>query len=85
MPTISIMREVVPPNTIIVNTTVTSTVVRSAGPLSPFRPAASATPTAPRRPAQKSMTWYECGSSSLRWPRARKVKLMILETGKTAQ
>jgi len=59
-------------------------VVRRASALSPVIPAARATPTAPRRPAQKSIIWYEWGSSSYRCPRYWVIQLMSSERGKTA-
>ncbi|KAL3706579.1 hypothetical protein TMatcc_007591 [Talaromyces marneffei ATCC 18224] len=46
-----------------VSTTTTKTVARKAGALGPDMPAASATPTAPRNPAQKSIAWYENGNT----------------------
>ena len=55
---------VVPPNTITVSTTTTSTVVCSALAFGPDMPALSAKPTAPRSPAQKSISWYSRGSSN---------------------
>src|SRR5579859_525687 len=56
-PTISSIRAVVPPNMMTVKTTTISTVALRVGLLfGSSRPAASATPTAPLRPAQKSIT-----------------------------
>ncbi|EFX00179.1 hypothetical protein CMQ_7181 [Grosmannia clavigera kw1407] len=57
MPRISSIRAVVPPKMITVSTTTTSTVALSAYVSLPVSSAASATPTAPRSPAQKSIAW----------------------------
>ena len=83
------MREVVPPKIITVKTTTTSTVALRARALGPPRPAARATPTAPRSPAQKIMIFQFVGiSSATSIPRLRARyrmnQLMALLRGNTA-
>lgn len=68
------------PNRTTVSTTTASTVVRSVCAFSPLNPAANATPTAQRSPAQMSIIWQEYGISSLRWPRTCRWKRLRLQT-----
>ena len=74
----SSIRDMVPLSMITVSTSMTNTVARRASLFGSVKPAA---PTAPHKPAQMNIIWYECGSSSCLCPCQRCIAFDHLREG----